>query len=121
NSALGAFGYQIGFALEPYQFGVDDENGRSPRTLKQLSESERFRFGVAFQIALAMATGLKFVIIDRADVLDAESRSALNAMLLDSGLDQAIVLATSDKPAPQSVPEGVTFVELRHGTAGAAE
>ena len=67
---------------------------------------------MAFQIALAMATGLKFVVIDRADILDAESRGALVAMLLGSELDQAIVLTTTDKPVPEGLPDSVKFIQL---------
>jgi hypothetical protein len=80
--------------------------------LSQLSESEQFRFGVVFQIVLAMVTGQRFVVIDRADVLDKERRRMLTSLLVRSDLDQAIVLATSDEPAPAIVPEGVRFISL---------
>ena len=117
NDVLLTFGYSIDFEMEPYILRV--EKGRIQLSLKQLSESEQFRFGVAFQIALAMATGLKFVVIDRADVLDGESRGDLTGMLLESGLDQAIVMATSDNPVPEDLPTGMKFIELgqRHAVA----
>ncbi len=75
-------------------------------SLKYLSESEQFRFGVAFQIALAMVTGLQFVVIDRADVLGKEKRRMLTSLLLNSKFDQAIVLATSEEAPPLIMHQG---------------
>lgn len=65
-------------------------------TPRQLSESEAFRFSVAFQIALAEATGMNFVVIDRSDMLLVDLRSTLLEMLLNSKLDQAIVLVAGE-------------------------
>ena len=70
---------------------------------------------MAFQIALAMVTGLRFVVIDRADVLDKEKRKLLTSLLVNSGLDQAIVLATSEEAPPSVVPQGVRFLSLAEG------
>lgn len=114
NRSLGAFGYTVSFTIEPYLFIVGRHQDGSMRALRQLAESERFRFGVAFQIALAKATGLNFVLVDRADVLEPNARVALSGMLLESGLDQAIVLSTTDpeRPVPEELPEGVRVIQL---------
>ena len=37
------------------------------------------------------------VVIDRAEVLDKERRKMLTSLLVNSGLDEAIVLATSER------------------------
>jgi DNA repair exonuclease SbcCD ATPase subunit len=114
---LAAFRYSCSIVLEAFELRVgssrDDRLGFS---LKQLSESERFRFSVAFQIALAIVTGLRSVVIDRADVLDKDRRKLLTGLLMNSGLDQAIVLATSDEAPPSIVPQGVKFLNLIEGT-----
>src|SRR5437660_8767650 len=91
----------------------DNQTGLS---LKYLSESEQFRLGVAFQIALAILTSLRFVVIDRANVLDKERRKMLTSLLVNSGLDQAIVLATSEETAPSVMPHGVRFLGLDEKT-----
>ena len=113
NRHLAAFGYHCNLALEPFEMRVratkDSPLGFS---LKQLSASEQFRFGVALQIALAQITGLQFVVIDCADILDAERRRMLTCLLVNSALDQAIVLATSQDAAPTNVPSGVRFLDL---------
>jgi hypothetical protein len=83
--------------------------------LKHLSESEQFRFGVVFQIAMAIVTRLRFVVTDHADLLDKEKRKTLTGLLLYSGLDQAIVLATSEEPTPSRAVRGVKSLSLVEG------
>ncbi len=113
NRHLAAFGYTCRFALEPFEIRVSSSrDNQFTLPLKHLSESERFRFGVAFQIALVIVTGLRFVVIDGADVLDKERRKMLTSLLVKSDLDQSIVLATSEEAAPAIVPEGVKFFDL---------
>jgi len=47
---------------------------------------------------------IRFVVIDRADVLDRERRKVLTALL--------VVLATGEEPPPASIPVGVEFFDL---------
>ena len=108
---LGVFGYACKLTLEPFEIRVSSSH-EPDLLLKQLSESERFRFGVAFQIALAAATGIRFITIDRADMLDKQRRKLLTALLLSSEIEQAIVLATGEEPLPGSTPAGVRFLDL---------
>ena len=116
NRHLAGFGFTCKIALEPFEIRVGSSNDNHlSLSLKHLSESEQFRFGVAFQIALAIVTGLRFVVIDRADVLDKEKRKMLTSLLLNSKLDQAIVLATSEEAPPSIVPQGVKFLGLGEG------
>lgn len=115
NKSFGAFGYLASFTMEPYQFLITTPARMGQFTVRQLSESERFRFGIAFQIAISKATGLNFVVIDRAAMLDGDNRCLLTSMLMNSGLDQAIVLSTSlDYPVvvPANLPKDVKFVVL---------
>jgi hypothetical protein len=117
NQRLAAFGYACQIALEPFEVRVSASKANPfDLSLEQLSESEQFRFGVAFQIALAMVTGLRFVVIDRADVLDKEKRKMLTCLLVNSELDQAILLATIEEAPPSTVPQGVKFLNLIEGT-----
>jgi len=44
--------------------------------------------------------------------LDRERRKMLTGLLVNSALDQAILLATSDEAAPSIVPQGVKFLSL---------
>jgi len=113
NTHLAAFGYACHFPLEPFEIRVMSSLGDdSGLRLRQLSESERFRFSIAIQLAVASATTIRFVVIDRADVLDNEKRKLLTALLLSSTIDQAIVLATGEQGIPPQIPEGVKFLSL---------
>src|SRR6266853_3990464 len=117
NRHLAAFGYSCSIVLEPFEVRViSSSDARLGLSLKHLSESERFRFSAAFQIALAIVTGLRFVVIDRADVLDKDKRKLFSGLLMNSGLDQAVVLATSDEAPPSIVLQGVKFLDLIEGT-----
>lgn len=52
NRQLAAFGYRCNFTLEPFEIRITSSaHEGSGLMLKQLSESERFRFSIAFQIA----------------------------------------------------------------------
>ena len=116
NRHLAGFGFTCKIALEPFEIRVSSsKDNHLSLSLKYLSESEQFRLAVAFQIALAIVTGLRFVVIDRADVLDKEKRKMLTSLLLNSKLDQAIVLATSEEAPPSIVPQGVKFLGLGEG------
>jgi DNA repair exonuclease SbcCD ATPase subunit len=113
SAHLAAFGYACNFTVDPFGIRItaaaDNVSGLS---LTQLSESERFRFGIAFQLALASVTGIRFVVIDGADVLDRSRRKLLTSMLVASELNQAVILAASEEAAPKAVPSGVKFVDM---------
>jgi DNA repair exonuclease SbcCD ATPase subunit len=112
NRQLAVFGYTCNLTLEPFEIRITSSPHGPGLPLKQLSESERFRFSIAFQLALARTTGIRFVAIDGADVLDKERRKLLTALLLHGDIDQAIVLATGEEPPPIAIPAGVKFFDL---------
>ena len=113
NRKLSEFGYTANFAAEPFEIRVIREaSDGCGLPLRLLSSSERFRLGIAFQIALAEITGVRLVVIDGADVLDNARRKLLTALLMRSEIDQAIVLATGEGPAPTQIPSGVKFFSL---------
>lgn len=122
NTHLAAFSYACNFTLDPFEIGViSPTDNHCALSLRQLSESERFRFSIALQIALATATGIRFVVIDRADVLDRARRKILTGLLVNSDLDQAIILATGEEPPPLVVPQGVRFWDLAKAQRQASE
>ena len=62
-----------------------------------LSESLQFRVDVTVQVALAAIEQAEFVLIDRADMLDARGRNGLFGMLVEVGVP-ALVAMTANKP-----------------------
>jgi hypothetical protein len=97
--------------LEPFDIRIVSSAGNDGIgfLLQQISGAERFRFGTAFQLALAEATGVRFALIDRADVLDQQKRNLLTTLLLNSGIDQGVVLASGEDPPPIAIATGVKF------------
>lgn len=120
NSVLARFGFVCFFDLDPYRLTVAPtvyrRPGDAPLELHQLSESEAYRFGIAFQIALAEVTGVNFVLIDRADMLVPASRQFLTMALLESNLDQAIILSTGEPTGDVPAIPGVAFFNLFNET-----
>lgn len=115
NAVLEKWGYQCEFSFEPYQFGVKSLAPNAMfRQLRVMSKSEKLRFGVAFQVAIAVATGLRFVIVDEADMLDTDGRKQLVMSLIHSDLDQAIILQTDERrdkvPTPEQFKDSVFYM-----------
>ncbi len=90
NAGAKAFGFEFSFETEPWRILA---KGRS---VDRLSRSERFRLGVALQVAIAKTTGVNLCVIDNAEHLTPDARSQMFGLLLKSGV-QAIVIATSMK------------------------
>lgn len=90
NPYLKPFGWTVSFSVDPWEVFV---NGRSYRSY---SESQQFRIGIAFQLGIAMLSGLKFAIVDRIDMFDVETRKLVSAMLAAAPLDQILILGTRE-------------------------
>jgi DNA repair exonuclease SbcCD ATPase subunit len=100
NEVLAGWGYHCSLTFEPnFFFGTKTERGSDMYSwsLKTLSKSERYRFAIAFQVALAMHTGFRFVVIDETDMLDKEGRGGLMQKIIASDLDQAILVGTDER------------------------
>ena len=119
NGVLSKWGYLARLSIEPYCFEV-----MTPRTspnylnIRRLSGFEKLAFAVALQAAIAVATKIRMIIVDAADVMIGEQRSRLltcvRDMLKAKALDQAIIiLADPSKEAPKK--EGVGFYFVQDG------
>ncbi len=120
NAVLGRWGYRCSLSVEPYGFAVKRAGSDAALGLHLLSRSERYRFSVAFQVALAIVSGWRFVVVDEADVLDQASRQEFNRALMQAGLDQVIILATDERVEAPSLP-GATFIRLETGEEGVTQ
>lgn len=97
NAVLANWGYTCKLSIEPYVFAIvfRDQEGKAHNiSLKHMALSEKHRFSAAFQVALAIVTEFRFVVVDAADIYDPENRGHLFDALDSDELDQAIILAT---------------------------
>ncbi|WP_437880877.1 AAA family ATPase [Pseudomonas sp. LRF_L74] len=89
-----------------------------------LSESEKWRCDTLLTIAIAMLSGLKFVAIDRFDVLDMSARpqglNLLRQLTADGSLESAI-LAGSLKQPMLNPPAGMQAIWIESGAIAQPE
>lgn len=124
-------------ALEPINERLTDAAGMaewSPVTITRdmdilaagrpyvlLSESERWRADAMIGAAIAELSGLRLLVLDRFDVLDAKGREDLiywlDAMAAEGIVDTALVFGTM-KALPAGLPETITPVWIEGGVAG---
>lgn len=118
-AALDHFGFCCELSFEPYSFKVlAAQSAQASLDISQLSESEAFRFAVAFQIALAEATHSPLVVIDRSDVLLPSLRPLLSTAVLNSSVEQIFILVAAENPMEAPPPEGVRVFELGKDVEG---
>lgn len=102
------------------QISRDMEITADGRIYGLMSESAKWRIDTLLALMVAQLSGLKFVVLDRFDVLDIAGRGELVNMLLDladmGSLDQAIVCGTAKQAFPGMPPE-VTQVFIQNAIA----
>lgn len=100
---------------------MDIYTGSRERLYRRLSESEKWRVDGMIAAAIAELSGLRVLLLDRFDVLDAQGREDaiywLDGMALDGVIDTAIVAGTF-KTMPSGLPETIQPVWIENGTAG---
>ncbi len=86
-----------------------------------LSESERWRCDALIGLAIAQASGLRLVVLDRFDVLITKARSQLMGLLLSlakSGEIETAIICGSLKEKPTTLPAQFNAVWIESGVAG---
>lgn len=106
------------------QIGADMNITAGGRLYTLLSESERWRVDGQLALAIAEHSGLRFVILDRFDVLDLPGRGQLLGMLVAMAkagtIDSAIVCGTL-KAKPAKLPPEINAVWIEDGVAAGDE
>jgi hypothetical protein len=106
---------------QPVRIGADMAITVGGRIYQLLSESERWRADAMLAITIAQLSGLRFVVLDRLDVLDATGREDALYWLSDVAeagqIDTVIVLATlKSAPHAGALPAHIEAHWLEHGT-----
>lgn len=97
NEVMQKLGYDIQFAAETGTILVAPFPIGQQLRPAALSESEKWRFSVALQIAVAKVSGLDMIVLDGADVLVPANRGKLMQAIEAAGLEQAFVFASIDE------------------------
>ena len=100
---------------------MEIQEGLYERPYALLSESEQWRADALIGAAIAELSGLRLLVLDRFDVLDAKGREDalywLDGMALDGTIDTALVFGTL-KALPSGLPETIQPVWIEAGVAG---
>lgn len=94
NPYLKPFGWTVHLEADPWSVRVNR------RLVQTYSASERYRIGVALQLALAQMSGVGFCVIDELDILDKATRDVVGRMLYQSEVGQIVILGTRDPGVP---------------------
>jgi len=102
--------YRVRLEMEP-EFHVIVNGPAGVVELRQLSNSERMRVGVAIAEALAHLSGLRLLVIDDAEILDERNRRMFSGYLLGlrEGYDTIILLSTAQEAKEPGIPGVATF------------
>ena len=101
--------------------GADMTITAAGRLYVLLSESERWRCDALIGLAIAIASGLCLVVLDRFDVLITEARSQLFALLralAKFGEIETAIICGSLKEKPAKTPPEINAVWIENGVAG---
>lgn len=119
NSSLAKLSTIAGWPV--VSIGADMAITAAGRLYTLLSESERWRCDALIGLAIAIASGLRLVLLDRFDVLITKARSQLLALLLSlakSGEIETAIICGSLKEKPAKLPTEFNAVWIENGVAG---
>lgn len=91
------------------------------RTLRpsQLSDGERTRLLYVLQLAVADLSGLRLLVLDRGELLDAAGKTALKVLIAACAASGVQVLMLSCAPPPAAAPPGLTVYVMEAGRSRA--
>ncbi len=112
NAALEPFGFLLQIAVDPWRIDITRSDGsRLPFVL--LSAGEQLWCSLAFQVALAVVSGLRFAVLDAAEAVVGKHRQLITGMVMGApAMDQVIVaMARAENEAAPQLP-GLQVIRL---------
>lgn len=119
NAALEGFGFSLAIQVEPFQVLIK-VHGAAPRRFELLSAGEQLWTGLAFQVALAVVSGLNFCALDAAEAVVGENRALLTGLMMNAPVDQVVVAMAKGGHEPDPDVPGLTVIRLDSRAAAAA-
>ncbi len=125
NKGAATFGFGFQFTAEPnWTLSAKWPNADQWKPVDRLSRSERYRLGVALQVAIAKTTGVNLLVADNAELLPPAEFGQLMKLISGAGV-QAIVVKTLTgktevefKKAPPKIPGcQVLWVNNKNGVS----
>lgn len=113
NAALEPFGFTLKIVVDPWRIDITRAFDGSTRPFVLLSAGEQLWTSLAFQVALAVVSGLRFAVLDAAEAVVGKHRQALTAMVMGApAMDQVIVaMARAEAEAAPTI-SGLQVIRL---------
>jgi energy-coupling factor transporter ATP-binding protein EcfA2 len=113
NASLEPFGFALAITPDPWRVQVLKAGDGQALRFDLLSAGEQLWTGAAFQIALAVASGLKFAVVDAAEAVVGTHRQQITAMVMGAPLmDQVIVAMARGDAEPAPAIPGLQVIRL---------
>jgi hypothetical protein len=111
NAALGSFGFTLAFQVEPWNVFIEsDDKGR--RRFTMLSAGEQLWTGLAFQLALAMVSGLNFCLLDASEAVVGKNRGLLTDLVMAAPVEQILVAMAKAEGDPSPELDGLQVIRM---------
>jgi DNA repair exonuclease SbcCD ATPase subunit len=112
NAALAPFGFDLAIQVEPWQVMVGRPGLAEPMRFDLLSAGEQLWTGLAFQVALAMASGLRWCALDAAEAVVGQRRAILTQLVMAAPVDQVLVGIAKGETEPVPSVAGLDVIKL---------
>lgn len=119
NLALAGFGFRLQIQVEPFLVSVQSQTA-GWRPFEMLSAGEQLWTGLAFQLALAVVSGLQFCALDAAEAVVGQNRAVLTGLVLQAPVGQVVVAMAKGAAEDSPVIDGLTVIRLEQEQAGVA-
>lgn len=111
NAALEQFGFQLRITVDPFLVEVQSQRA-TWRPFTMLSAGEQLWTGLAFQLALAIVSGLEFCAIDAAEAVVGVNREVLTNLVMGAPVDQVLVAMAKGAAEDSPVIDGLHVIRL---------
>jgi exonuclease SbcC len=107
--------YSINFRVDEDDYNIFITSDGMERRVRHLSSSERLRVGIIMQDAINRLTGLKLLIVDEVDMLDAKNRSLFWELIMTIKDDyESILLMITGEPMVDNPFDDVGIFTISH-------
>jgi DNA repair ATPase RecN len=117
NAALKPFGFELAINVDPWRVMVLHPKTTQPLRYQLLSKGERTWTGLAFQMALAIISGLNFCVIDDAEGVVGQAMQTMTGLVMVSPVKQVLVIKAQAENQPVPQVSGLRVVRITKGTA----
>lgn len=112
NAALVPFGFTMTISVDPWRVTVKHGATAAPIDFHLLSKGQRIWTGLAFQLALAVVSGLDFVVVDDVEGVVGKSLQVLSGLVMAAPVKQVLIVKAQADDQPLPTIEGLQTLRM---------